>query len=422
MARDVTLDDPRYPPLVRAANALLGLAGGLGIPVHKLTVDGLLKSATRQNGGLDDFGDPEFLEGMRRVIDNVDTMGLSPFARQIVRATYLAALGHRLQLQALLKRRPEILTHKIERPIFVLGFPRTGTTTLQYLLAMGDDRRALEFWELLNPMPFAADRATDVRRRERAANLTLKLSYAVAPEMGVVHHIQPNTYEECWYVFVNTFRVLNWDLQTGFRDYGHWLLHEADMVQAYQEYKTYLQVLQEQDPRQHMVLKCPEHLWFVDSLLEVFPDACIIWTHRDPFDAVSSYCTLFALTRRLMYGSFNHKEMGPYVMTRFREAVDRALAAREAWGREETFFDVRFADLVQDTEGVARRLCAHFDLPWDPRHVQLFEQRKTEEERVDGPGAHRYSPEMMGVDRAQVHEVFADYIERFDIPIRKDKA
>ena len=102
------------------------------------------------------------------------------------------------RLARYLKQHPRVGSHPIKRPVFILGFPRTGTTLLQNLLALDDQRRALPFWEIMNPVPFHEDPVKDKKARIRAANAKLRIAYWVLPEMAAVHEIRAETLEECW--------------------------------------------------------------------------------------------------------------------------------------------------------------------------------------------------------------------------------
>lgn len=415
MSSTPTVSNRRYPAAARAANCVLGASVALGLKPTRVDMDEILADAKRSTG-LSDWGDPSFQVGMRQVIENAESLGMTPLARLLLRETYIKAVSGRLQLQDWLKKNPGIRSTKVERPIFVVGFPRTGTTAMQNLLALHPGRRGLQFWELLTPIPASADKAKDLAKRQRAARLTLGAANLVAPEQGEIHDVRWDSYEECWYLFCYSFAVLNWDIMTGLNSYGEWLLN-TDMRVAYEEYKVWLQVLLAQHPVDNLLLKCPEHLWFMDALLDTFPDACIVWTHRDPFDSVASYASLMSLTRRMIYGTFEPKELGAYIEARFLEGVTRAMEVRERRGSQ-NFYDVDFRRLHKDPEGVLRDVCARFDLELPPNPSDAVRTWQ-EADRADKKGSHHYSPEMFGVDPDRVRTSFAKYIDRFDISLGK---
>ncbi len=418
MASRLTVERTDYPLHIRAVDSLVGIADRLGAPFARLDQAHILEYARRRSG-LHDFGDPAFLEPMSLVIDNAQKLGFTNLARVFIRASYIKAVVNRLKLVAELSRNPEISKTPLKRPIFIVGFPRTGTTLLQNLLAQAPGRRGLRFWELITPLPVSSDPAIDRRRRLRAADIALFAGNMMAPEMNEVHEIGSESYEECWYLFMNSFSVLNWDLQTGLQDYGRYLL-DRDMTGAYEEYRTWLQVLLQNDPAEHLLLKCPEHLWFLDALLEVFPDACIVWTHRDPVVSIASYCSMMSLPRRMLFGSFDPMQVGQDIASRFHDGVTRAMAVRDK-ADPSRFYDVDFLELVKNPKQVAHDIAAHFDLS-EPADMDARMAAWLAEERKDERGAHVYSADRYGINPDDIHERYAEYIERFSIPTKREHA
>mgnify|MGYP000315159869 CR=1 FL=1 len=396
---------------------MLSWAAGLAEKVSDLgtidDVDGILATA-RKRTGLADFGDPSFMEPLRKVVGYASEVeGFTPLSRVIQRQAWNQAAQNRLLFTDYLKKHPQVLDIPVERPIFVLGFPRTGTTLVQHLLAQEPSRRGLHMWELVHPVPTLPDPAADARRGIRQMKAILYGAYQLAPEMGEVHYVDATTYEECWYLFANSFAVLNWDLQSGLRRYGDWLTTEHDMRQAYREYKAYLQIRLSQQPCKQLVLKCPEHLWFIDALLDVFPDACIVWTHRDPFPTIASYCSLMSMQWRNLYGEIPTKRLGEHMTYRLHQGVEKALEARDRHGADR-FFDVRFGELVRDPLAMMEQIHDHFDLGWTDND-RARGQEWLDDERDDARGKHRYDPDLYGLHRDTIHERFATYIDRIGV-------
>ena len=379
-------------------------------------VDGILETARRRTG-LSDFGDPSFHEPMRRIVEAASTNhGFTPLARVMQRQAWNQAAQNRLRLTEYIRTHPHVLDIPIERPIFVLGFPRTGTTLVQHLLAQHPDRRSLRMWELVHPVPTRDHPADDARRSLRSTRALMWAAYQLAPEMGEVHYVDATTYEECWYLFANSFAVLNWDLQSGLRSYGDWLTTEHDMRQAYREYKQYLQVRLSQEPCRQLVLKCPEHLWFIDALLDVFPDACIVWTHRDPYPTLGSYCSLMSMQWRNLYGQIPVQRLGSHMVYRLHQGVEQAMAARDRHPSHR-FVDVRFHELVQDPLREMERVHQHFDLGWSDEDA-VRGRAWLGTERDDARGKHRYDPDLYGLDRDAIHEQFRPYIDRVGVELQ----
>ncbi|MEC8194637.1 MAG: sulfotransferase [Myxococcota bacterium] len=412
MSEKLTVEREEYGLGLRALNVGAGALRRLGFPFGELGEASLLQSA-RQLTGLDDWGGEHFLEPMRIMLEDVEASGLTNLARISTRDIGVHCLATRLRITDYFKRHPHVHETKIERPVFILGFPRTGTTLLQNLLALDPDRRALPFWEILNPVPFDDDPARDAALRIKAANAKLRIAYWVMPEMAEVHEIRAESLEECWPLLACGFTVIAWDMGSGWRSYGKWLL-EHDMRSSYREYKQCLQVMTQREPGSGFVLKCPDHLWFVDSLVDVFPDAAVVWTHRDPVDSIASYCSLISLNWRLMYGRFDPHEIGRHIEERFLAGIQRALAARDALG-EGHFYDVDFVDLCNDPYSVLNGISDHFgiaNIGKDAVDGYLATKRR------DAKGKHKYSVERYGLDPERIHSRYAEYIERFQIPLR----
>lgn len=422
----LTVERTEYRASLRALDGALAALSALGLPLTRLDADSLCRAALRQAGAPGPvpsppaahpaFGSPGFRAPMDQLCANVEGRPLTALGRTLTRSTLVKALSNRIYIDRYIRAHPEVLDVPIERPVFILGFPRTGTTLLQNLLSLEPGWRALQFWELQNPVPVHPDRAVDRRRRKRVADFSLGLAYFVAPEMRAIHEISSTSAEECWPLFANCFAVMNYDLQSQFVDYGRWLL-QYDMTEAYAYYKRSLQILAHHSPTRRFVLKCPEHLWFIDALLAVFPDAEIVWTHRDPVASVASYCSLISLAQRMLYGRLDAVALGAHIRDRFLEGVTRAMDARDR-APGAAFTDVDFAALVRDTPGQLRllqdRLGVERDAATDARVAAWLEA-----ERADKRGAHHYDPEVYQLDWADIHQRYAAYIDRFQIPVKR---
>ena len=416
-----TLQHLRYRPALQVLNAgaaaLLRVAPGLG----RLDGDDII-AAARADVGAEDLGGLAFREAMNRVLAALQAAPLTALARLVVRQTLQKAVSNRLHLAAWRAVHPEVDDVSLRAPLFILGFPRTGTTLLQNLLALDPGQRALRFWELQTPAPCHPDPAVDFGRRLRVGQASLAAAYFVAPEMAQIHAISATSFEECWPLFSNTFHVMNYDLQSGFVDYGDWLLGQ-DLRPAYAEYRRSLQTLCHA-PRgpggvgtatDRLILKCPEHLWFLDALLDVFPDARVVWTHRDPVDSVASYCSLISLNHRMLYGAIDPPRVGAHIARRFDEGVRRAMAVVDRRLGPDQVFHVDFRALRRDPLPVVRTIKAWMGQP----HDAAAEERAAAwlaAERSDKPGQHLYGAEMFGLDPEALRSRFSSYIERFAIP------
>ncbi len=411
---DLTLKRLDFRRSIKAIDLLCRGVVKTRLPAGRLDRDDILKWATRRKR-LDEFGDPRFLHFFDKFMELIEPLPYSGLGRLITRQMVLKALANRLMVERYVERFPEVERIEVRRPLFVVGFPRTGTTLLQRLLSLDEGYRSLKFWELHTPVPILIDRhVADRRRRIQVAERALRITNWLFPEMPQMHQTDALTPEECWQLFFPTFGFFNFDLQAGLYDWGNWLF-EQDMSFPYGEYRRCLQLLAHQEPTGLFVLKCPEHMWFLDAVLKVFPDAGIVWTHRDPFHSVPSYCSMISLNRRMLYGRADPLEVGAHITDRFHVGVSRAMALRERVG-EERFFDVRFHELIRDPAAMVRRIKAWHGMDHDQRSEAAVE-RWLSTGRSDARGKHRYSAQMFGLRAERIHDVFADYIERFQVRI-----
>ena len=404
-----------YRPTHRLLNSAIGTLSSLGAGLTDVDPERLRAEAVRSMGS-DDWGGERFFEPMQVWADATNAHGLTALGKATERLLATRALVNRLRMTKWLVAHPEVRDIPIERPVFVVGPPRTGTTLLQNLLAEQANWRALRWWELSRPVPQLADEALDRRWRVGQATIDISASYVLTPEMGQIHAIGAQTREECWPLFANSFQVLNLDLAHGLTQYGDWLL-DADMVWTYEEYRLWLQVLLHQRPSRRLVLKCPEHLWFLDALLKVFPDACVVWTHRDPFAVIPSYCSMTSLMRRNNFGEFDTLELGEQITHRFTQGIERALAVRGKVGPDR-FYDVRFGDLLTDPVKTVVDIKQYFGLEHDDE-AEAAMRSWLERPREDDRGSHVYKAERFGISTELIDERFGDYIQRFGVERRR---
>ena len=396
---------------MRILNAIIGLLQPLGITPKKLDAGVITKKAKRRTG-LSDLGTGVHIDGMRELVKAVNASEVTHFGKLSSTGFGVDALTNRLRLVDHLKKNPKVKRTKVERPIFIVGFPRTGTTLLQNLLHLSEDYRALPFWEITNPVPRHSDEIKDIIKRQRITKGRLAIANFVVPEMKFIHEVRYNSLEECWPLMISQFTVSNWDMTGRWPGYGEWML-KHDMKPSYEEYKDFLRIMVERVPDKGLILKCPDHMWYLNNLLEVFPDACIVWTHRDPSRSIPSYCSLASLNWRLLYGEINPADLGPYIEERFRAGIDRALAVREKLG-EDRFLDINFIELLENPMEAVNKITSYFDLkPVDEQKMQDY----LASDRPDNRGKHKYTAEHYGVDREATKQRFKDYTDRFGISV-----
>lgn len=400
---------PHRPLLVRGVNSLL--AGPLArsrLAHVSLSESSLLEGAERATGLLD-LGDPSFREPFRKLLASLETEAqLSPVGRFILRERIVSGLANRMRIEEEIRENPGIVSERIGSPIVIVGLQRTGTTLLHRLLASDRRIRALASWEALCPARLAPPGKPDPRiANAQLAERSLKY---LAPDFFAVHPVEAAAPEEDVLLLDLSFRSTVPEATLRVPTYARWL-EDQDQTPAYRMLERALQVLQAQRMADRWVLKTPHHLEWLDVLLSVFPDALVVWTHREPASTVASFCSMVAHGRGVFSDRVDPVEIGRDWSRKVKRMVERAMAAREAAG-ERYFVDVRYDDLVRDPIAQVRRIYERAGMAWTrDGEVSMKDLLRTHTQHRFGE--HRYRLEDFGLDRAQLDQQLAAYRSRF---------
>ncbi|HMT50958.1 MAG TPA: sulfotransferase, partial [Dietzia sp.] len=328
--------------------------------VHVGTVDDLHASASRAVG-LEDFADGEdrHREALGVLLDSLHTdAGLTPAGSKYWRSVLKGALVARLVAQAGFAADPAQAGVEIERPVVVTGLPRTGTTALHRLLGADPANQGLELWLTEVPGP----RPPRERWEDDPTYRGLRDLYAgfmsENPDYGGVHYISADDLEECWQLLRQSLTSVSYECLARLDDYSAWL-QGVDWVPAYRRHRRNLQLIGAHDPGRRWVLKNPSHLFALDALLEVYPDAVVVQTHRDPRRSMASMFSLAHRTAADWSTEFTPEYIGASQLDLWARGVagfDAARARHEADPRSRaTFVDVDHSELVRDPAGVVER-------------------------------------------------------------------
>ncbi|MXX78402.1 MAG: sulfotransferase, partial [Gemmatimonadales bacterium] len=258
-----------------------------------LDVDRMIAAARRRTG-LSDFGDEWFLEPLEVLVESINAEArLTPLGATIQRARIVSALAIRLRGEQLLREHPEILDADPGRILLIAGLQRTATTTLHRLLAADPRIRALRAWEVLNPVPLGDERPGAPRRRMRQAKRAARAIGILAPDFRAVHPMAWDAPEEDVLLLDLAFMSQAPEAALHVPSYSRWL-EARDHTRCYEYLLTMLKILHWQRPGARWVLKTPHHMEYLDIILDVFADVCVIQTHRDPKKSVPSFCSMVA--------------------------------------------------------------------------------------------------------------------------------
>jgi hypothetical protein len=373
-----------------------------------------LKRAARDATGLHDFGDAPLDEGLAVLVASLNETPATAKELAAAQATIMGALTERLRIEDWSGRHPDVLGQEIRRPVFVVGLPRSGTTALSQFLAEDPAARSLLRWEAMNAIP-PPDPALGEDPRLAATRKAFEARDLAMPLYRVMLPVDADDPAEHSPLLGLTFMSMHVPLVHHAPAYQDWLLQQ-DLRPAYAYLKKVLQILQSKTGAPHWNLKAPLDIFGLDALVEVFPDARLVWCHRDPAKSVPSNCSLLSMIRTASGEAVDKVELGRMKMAVFAEGMRRALAARERIG-EARFADVLQRDLVRDTVGTVEKLYGDIGLAFTDAYRARLTGRATQRGEAMAGKAHEYSLEDFGLSLPEIRREFGDYLARFKPPL-----
>lgn len=371
------------------------------------TVEDLHASATRMTG-LDDFGTDDYTEALGVLLDSyARDEDLTPFGSKISRVFLRGALVARLLSEAAWKQHPEHADVPIERPIFVTGLPRTGTTALHRLLTVDPGHQGLEMWLTEMPQPRPPRDTWESNPVFQAIEQQFSQHHVDHPEFMGVHYMSAGEVEECWQLLRQTFKSVSYECLANLPTYSSWL-ETQDWTNAYARHKKNLQLIGLHDQDRRWVLKNPSHLFALDELMAVYPDALVIQTHRPPRTIVPSVCSLAEQATEGWSNKFRGEVIGRSQLDLWARGLEDFTAARAKYDPAQ-FIDVDYTDFVGDPLGTVEKIYSHFSIPMTEQAHRAMEAMHSESRSGSRKPAHRYTLEEYGLTTAEVDERFGDY-------------
>ena len=387
----------------------------LGLPLFPLDADSLVAKACRRTG-LDDFGDDTFRDPLRRLCASFEQEAhLTPLGRLIERGECGRLLANRLRMVDVCKHNPEIAADPVERPLFILGLPRTGTSILHELLAQDPANRVPMTWEVMHPFPPPEQATFETDARIDQVERRLARTDQLLPDFKSIHPMGARLPQECVAITQHEFASMVWHTAYRVPSYQAWL-EQADHRWVYASHRRWLQYLQWKVTARQWVLKSPGHLWALDALLAVYPDARIVQTHRDPLKVIASLVSLVCTLRSIATDDIDPHEIGRDWTVRLADGLNRTMRVRDS-GRvaAEQVFDVAFGEFMRDEIAMVRRMYRHFGMALSAE-AEARMRRFLADNRADKHGRHTYALSLGGLDEATERRRYAQYQERYGIP------
>jgi hypothetical protein len=410
MAGKILIDDLRAPMLTEDQQRFMREAEANPV---ELSVDAVLGAAVERTG-LDDFGPDDFRERLALILGEADE---SENATALLRATFfnrtLASAVNRLRAHDLLQRHPEIHDLRIERPIIIAGLPRSGTTHLLGLVSADTRLRSLPYWESLQPIPDPAEPARADGRDPRYVRSEQNWDFLqrLNPMMAPYHPMDPEHIHEDLELQLPDFTSYYWEWlyrMPRWRDY--YLSH--DQTPHYEYAKTGMKIMSWQDgATRRWVIKCPQHFEQLPAIMRTYPDALVVFTHRDPIESLQSIVTQIAYAIRT-----RERQVDPdYYLEYWIDRVERLL---EAYVRdvevvpEAQRVDVSFSDLVRNDMGTVEEIYAAADLPMTTQARTEIEAYRNDHTRGKHGAIDHDLQRDFGVDLDALRGRFSFYTQR----------
>jgi Sulfotransferase family len=374
------------------------------------TVDELLETAIARCGH-DNFGQDGWREGLDRLVGDLATAGLSNEGEYAAREHLLSNLVARLRAVHGFSQNAEAMKRPIKRPLVVTGIVRSGTTALHKLLAIDPQFQGSEHWICASPQPRPPRAEWTENPDFVAARDALDAMIAISPEVLDDHGMAVDSVEESLNILAHGFHCNMYPSQYAVPGYDAWYRSTSD-TGSYRYLADVMRLIGANDPDRTWLLKNPTDTFSMAEVFEVFPDAMVIQTHRDPVEAVPSVVNLIGGAHRMFKGE--GREDYPAVFRREAEfwalALERADTVKQAMpGR---IFDVQFSDFLQDQIGVVRRFYDHFGLILSEETEAGMRDWLVRNPRRKG-AIQRHRAKDFGGSSPALAEVFADYRQRY---------
>jgi hypothetical protein len=361
-----------------------------------------------------DFGPDQFIEGLLILLSALEAeASLSLVGRMAVRWDVIRCLRNLLRLRQEEERRPGICDTPIRQPLIITGLPRSGTTFLHRLLDCDPTMRSPSCWQTMAPYAPIHGRDRRVEQTERE----LRTFARMAPGFRDVHPLTARMPQECTEITAQVFQSLRFDTTFRIPSYLAWQDAHGHTL-AYRFHKRFLQHLQHQskdEPDQvQWVLKCPDHVFALDALRTIYPDARIVFVHRDPLKVLPSVAKLTEILRQPFTQRQDRAEIGAQVTSRWHQGVEAMMRAASSSEGSGALCHIHYRELTEDPLGTIARLYTHFGMTLRDDAVRDITAEVRREKR-GGYARNIYHFADHGLDAERERRFFAGYMSRFNI-------
>ena len=370
-----------------------------------------LHEAAARDVGYEDFGEPSYREGLRVLLEAYDEEAkLTPFGRKAARIQLTEILKKRLRAEKAWGENPRILQHEIRRPIVILGLVRTGSTALHYLMGQDPGVQPLPYWLAGHPQPRPPRTEWESQPDFRASAAEIDFMYQADPSLKAIHFMRADLPEECRHLLAQSFTDDGFEVCATVPSYSHWF-EAKHLKDTYLRHRKLIQLIGSTDPERRWLLKYPVHMRHLKAFLEVYPDACVVQTHRDPATVFRSYCNLVASFRSLYEADVDREDITRKQLEIWAAGAEEAIEVRREHDPAQ-FYDLYFSDFMSDPIGSVKSIYRRFG-----QELSEEGERKLVAWNEANPqskhGKHDYARQQTGVTDTEILDRFATYMNHF---------
>lgn len=377
----------------------------------------------RQTTGLTDFGTEDFLPAYRILQNSLETeASLNPYGRVKFQGSTQRSLTNRLWAQACFNAYPEIRQRKNASPLIIIGHHRSGTTRLQRMLAQDPQLQHLRTWEIFNfaPRPGLPEHGVNKRREEVVE--FLQMAQQIYPGAFVAHPMEADLPEEEMALINHSFCGFSPLMLYHIPDFYRWFL-ENDKLIAYRYMADAMKLLswaRNEPDDKRWLLKNPQHMLNLPTLMKVFPDAQLVFIHRDPIKTTGSALSLS------WHFSVQHTDQPCRAWVRdiwmdfYEQMARRSIEARETIPANQQI-DIYYEDMNRDWRAEMRRIYDFAGMEFTPATETAMSDWLDESAREGRHGGHRYALEDYGTSAEEVDARMKFYRDHYAIPYENSK-
>jgi Sulfotransferase family len=375
-----------------------------------LRAEELLQSAL-ERARRPDFGDRSFVRSLERLIEACnEEANLSALGATAVRIDILRCLKNLLRFDALEAVCPAVLSREIRAPVFITGMPRSGTTFLHRLILQDPLTAAPRLFQLVYPCSRTGRLGAAFTKSW--VRLQVALFRMITPELNALHPVAVDAPEECTDITAHVFQSLRFESMYRVPSYQSWLQRNG-FLDAYRFHQRFLQHLDVQVPGRRWILKSPDHLFALDDIKKVYPDARLVFVHRDPVRVLASVAKLTEVLRRPFARSIDRVEIGHQVCASWIDGAQRMSGPVRS---SDSVLHLHYRQIISSPLDAVRAVYQHCDLPL----TADAEERMGNWLRTGARGERsrrRYDLAEFGLDPRQLRDRFARYTDTFGVEI-----